>query len=46
VSPGVTPVAAEVVDTRASDHRPVVADLEVPDHEVADLEVADRRDGR
>jgi len=46
VSPGVTPVAAEVVDTRASDHRPVVADLEVPDHEVADLEVPDRRDGR
>jgi endonuclease/exonuclease/phosphatase family metal-dependent hydrolase len=29
ISSGVTPVAAEVVDTRASDHRPVVADLDL-----------------
>jgi endonuclease/exonuclease/phosphatase family metal-dependent hydrolase len=29
VTSGLTPVAAEVVDTSASDHRPVVADLDV-----------------
>jgi endonuclease/exonuclease/phosphatase family metal-dependent hydrolase len=29
VSSGLTPVAAEVVDTRASDHLPVVADLDL-----------------
>ena len=29
VSGGLVPVAAEVVDTRASDHRPVVADLDL-----------------
>jgi endonuclease/exonuclease/phosphatase family metal-dependent hydrolase len=29
ISSGVTPVAAEVIGTRASDHRPVVVDLDV-----------------
>lgn len=31
VSPDVTALTAEVVDTRASDHRPVVAELALPD---------------
>jgi endonuclease/exonuclease/phosphatase family metal-dependent hydrolase len=33
VSSALTPVAAEVIDTRASDHRPVVVDLDVVDAE-------------
>ena len=32
VSEELVPVAAEVVDTRASDHRPVVADLDLAEN--------------